>query len=67
MFDWIFNHSLINKASNNEFHRAVYLKFYDTKDGIRASNNWYQAFAQDIEDSKKYGKITVPVTISKAL
>lgn len=60
-FDWMFDHLLTDKTSIGEFDRAVYLKAYDSKDGIRAANNWYQAFAQDIEDSKTYGKITVPV------
>ncbi|MGO3194072.1 MAG: alpha/beta fold hydrolase, partial [Sphingobacterium sp.] len=27
----------------------------------RSSNAWYQAFPQDIEDSKSYGKLTMPV------
>ncbi len=61
MFDWIFDHLLIDKTSINEFDRAVYLKSYDSKDGIRASCNWYQAFAQDIKDSETYEKLTLPV------
>jgi len=34
---------------------------YNSSDAIRASNAWYQAFPQDIEDSKQYAKLEIPV------
>lgn len=59
-FEWMFDHLLIDQSSINEFDRAVYVHAYDCEDGIRASNRWYQAFPQDIEDSKSYDRITIP-------
>lgn len=41
--------------------RAVYANAYQSADAIRAGNAWYQAFPQDIEDQKAYGKLTMPV------
>jgi len=58
---WFFDHLLKNKNAVSDFDQAVYSNAYNSKDAIRASNAWYQAFPQDIEDSKTYGKIEVPV------
>ncbi|MDQ2720424.1 MAG: alpha/beta hydrolase [Bacteroidota bacterium] len=61
VLDWIFDQSLIASNSITQTDRDIYLKSYDSIDGIRASNGWYQAFARDIEDSKTYNKIKLPV------
>lgn len=61
VIDWIFKTLLKNPVSINEFDKAVYAFAYDSNDGIRASNGWYQAFPQDIADSKSYSKLTLPV------
>ncbi|WP_245881577.1 alpha/beta fold hydrolase [Streptomyces milbemycinicus] len=45
----------------SDFDRAVYAQAYSTPEAIRASNGWYQAFAQDIEDEKGYGFLTPPI------
>jgi pimeloyl-ACP methyl ester carboxylesterase len=57
---WLFDKMLINKESINDFDRNVYAKAYETKDAIRASNAWYQAFPEDIQDIKKMKMIEVP-------
>ncbi|WP_236255479.1 alpha/beta fold hydrolase [Chryseobacterium indoltheticum] len=49
---WIFDQMLVNKDSISEFDRHVYARAYETKEAIRASNGWYQAFPEDIQDIK---------------
>jgi pimeloyl-ACP methyl ester carboxylesterase len=61
IIDWIFKNLLIEQNSVSEFDKAVYAYAYDSNDGIRASNAWYQAFPQDIADIKTYNKLTMPV------
>lgn len=61
ILDWVFDHLLLNKNSIDTSDRAVYAAAYDTEAGIRASNAWYQAFLQDIEDSKTYAALPMPV------
>lgn len=61
VIDWIFNSLLINKASISEFDKEVYSHSYNSAEGIRSSNAWYQAFTQDIQDMKTYQKLTNPV------
>lgn len=50
--EWLFDKMLVNKNSISEFDRQVYAKAYETKEAIRASNAWYQAFPEDIQDIK---------------
>lgn len=61
VIDWIFNQLLRKKDSVTDFDRAVYAAAYNSADAIRASNAWYQAFSQDIVDSRTYAKLTMPV------
>lgn len=58
---WLFENLIKDKGSVNDFDKAIYAAAYNSKDAIRASNAWYQAFPQDIEDSKTYSKLTMPV------
>ncbi|GAA2044136.1 alpha/beta hydrolase [Catenulispora yoronensis] len=59
--DWMFDHLLVNQNAVTPFDRAVYANAYNTADGIRGGNGWYQTFGQDIADLAAYGKLTVPV------
>jgi pimeloyl-ACP methyl ester carboxylesterase len=59
--DWIFHYLLYDESAITSFDREVYVTAYDNKDGIRAGNAWYQAFAQDIEDDKNYKPLQMPV------
>ena len=57
--NWLFDQLLENKTAINAFDRQVYAQAYRSQEAIRASNGWYQAFAEDIQDIKGK-KITVP-------
>ncbi|MER7930612.1 alpha/beta hydrolase [Streptomyces sp. NPDC096057] len=48
-------------AAITDFDREIYAHAYSTPEAIRASNGWYQAFAQDIEDEKAYAPLTPPI------
>ncbi|MEP2671185.1 MAG: alpha/beta hydrolase [Cyclobacteriaceae bacterium] len=61
VIEWIFETLLNDKNSITDFDKSVYVHAYDSSESIRASNAWYQAFSQDIEDSKTYVKLTMPV------
>jgi pimeloyl-ACP methyl ester carboxylesterase len=57
---WVFDKMLVDNTSINDFDRKVYANAYETKDAIRASNAWYQAFPEDIQDIKKMKMIETP-------
>jgi pimeloyl-ACP methyl ester carboxylesterase len=61
VIDWIFAYMLYEESAVDTFDRAVYAAAYDSRDGIRAGNGWYQAFARDIEDAKNYRPLEMPV------
>ncbi|WP_214473419.1 alpha/beta hydrolase [Mesorhizobium sp. dw_380] len=59
--NWFWNSLLYKKDALTERDRAVYANAYNTKDGIRGGNGWYQAYAQDLDDQLTYpDKLTVP-------
>ncbi|MCB1380920.1 MAG: alpha/beta hydrolase [Alphaproteobacteria bacterium] len=58
--DWFFNYLMIDQAAMSERDRAVYANAYNSRDAIRGGNGWYQAFPQDIVDSRSYGPMTMP-------
>ena len=59
--EWLFYYVMIDESIMTELERAVYAAAYNDKDSIRASNAWYQTFHQDIEDSKHYQPLMMPV------
>jgi pimeloyl-ACP methyl ester carboxylesterase len=61
VIEWLFKNLLVDQNSISDFDKEVYEFAYKSKDGIRSSNSWYQAFPQDIEDNKTYEKINMPV------
>jgi len=61
VIDWLFKNLLVEQSSISNFDKEVYEFAYNSKDAIRSSNAWYQAFPQDIEDSKAYKKLNMPV------
>lgn len=61
LIDWMFDQLLVHKEAVTHFDRSVYAFAYNSKDAIRASNSWYQAFNNDIADFREYNKITVPL------
>lgn len=61
VIEWLFKNLLKDQKSMNDIDKSVYATAYNSKDAIRASNAWYQSFPQDIEDSKTYEKLNIPV------
>ncbi|MGH1516606.1 alpha/beta fold hydrolase [Chryseobacterium sp. JK1] len=61
VIEWLFKNLLKDQKSISDFDKSVYTAAYNDKNAIRASNAWYQAFPKDIEDSKTYDKLTIPV------
>ena len=60
LIDWLYGYMLHNPGAVDESARTVYAQAYSTPDAIRGGNGWYQAFGQDIIDSKTYSKLTLP-------
>ena len=59
--NWFWNSLLYKKDALTERDRAVYAHAYNTRDGIRGGNGWYQAYAQDLDDQLTYpDRLTVP-------
>ncbi len=58
---WFFRYMAKDESAIDAQDRAVYAAAYSTREGTRAGNAWYQAFAQDIVDDGTYGKLTMPV------
>lgn len=61
VIEWLFKNLLVDQNSISTFDKEVYEFAYNSRDAIRTSNAWYQAFPQDIEDSKTYNKLDMPV------
>ena len=61
LLDWLFNYVMIDDNKMTSFEREVYASVYNEPESIRASNGWYQAFSQDIEDVKTYRQLAMPV------
>jgi pimeloyl-ACP methyl ester carboxylesterase len=59
--DWFFTYMLTDEKSVDAHARAVYEHAYNSRDAIRASNGWYQAFTQDIIDNANYATLAMPV------
>jgi pimeloyl-ACP methyl ester carboxylesterase len=59
--DAVFKYLLYDEQALSELDREVYASAYDSPEGIRAGDAWYQAFSQDIADYKTYSKVTMPV------
>lgn len=61
LHNWAFDYLTKDPSCISLKDREIYDHAYNSPDAIRASNGWYQAFPQDIEDIKKYKKLTMPV------
>lgn len=58
---WFFRYMAIDESKVEPLDRAVYAAAYNTRDGTRAGNGWYQSFDQDIADYATYAPLTMPV------
>jgi pimeloyl-ACP methyl ester carboxylesterase len=61
LLDYLFDNMTADKSSISSADRLVYSNCYDQAESIRSANKWYQAFPQDVVDSKSYEKLTMPV------
>ncbi len=61
LIDWLFDYVMIEETKMTEKERSIYAEAYNDTESIRASNAWYQTFGQDIEDSKTYQQLQMPV------
>lgn len=59
--DWFYSYMLKDDGAIDAHDRAVYEHAYNSRDAIRASNGWYQAFTQDIIDDHDYAMLDMPV------
>lgn len=59
--EWLFKYVMIDESKMTGLERGVYAAAYHDRESIRASNAWYQAFNQDIEDAKHYQPLKMPV------
>jgi pimeloyl-ACP methyl ester carboxylesterase len=58
---WVFRYLSKDEGAIDAEARAVYAAAYSSRHAIRASNAWYQAFAQDIVHYGTYAPLTMPV------
>lgn len=61
LLDYLFHYVMIDGRKMSSFERALYAAAYNEADSIRAANAWYQTFNQDIEDTKHYQQLAMPV------
>jgi len=61
LLDWLFHYVMTDEGKISDFEKEVYAAVYNQPERIRASNAWYQAFHQDIEDARSYRKLSMPV------
>ncbi|RAY12267.1 alpha/beta hydrolase [Actinomadura craniellae] len=61
IIDYMFGLSLVDPDAITPFDRDVYARAYSPAEAIRASQGWFQAYQQDIEDFLGYDKISVPM------
>jgi pimeloyl-ACP methyl ester carboxylesterase len=61
LMDWLFKYVMINETKMTTLERGVYAAYYNQVENIRASNAWYQTFTEDIQDSKTYQMLSMPV------
>jgi pimeloyl-ACP methyl ester carboxylesterase len=61
LLEWLFNYVMIDANNMSDLEVQLYASLYNDAEQIRAANGWYQTFTQDIEDSKHYAPLTMPV------
>lgn len=61
VLDWLFSYVMIDERNMPEFERQLYAHLYNQPEQIRASNAWYQTFTEDIEHTKSYPRLAMPV------
>jgi len=61
LLDYLFSYVMLDETKMTDFEREVYASVYNKPENLKASNAWYQSFTEDIDDSKNYKPLTIPV------
>ncbi|KQX53925.1 alpha/beta fold hydrolase [Paenibacillus sp. Root444D2] len=61
VYNWIYDYMGYTKDALSKKEREVYLAAYSQPDALRAGNEWYKTFRDDIETLKTYKPLSVPV------
>jgi pimeloyl-ACP methyl ester carboxylesterase len=61
IIDWNIDHIGGDPTVFDEQTRDIYAAAYNTPEAIRATNGWFRAFPQDIEDLQTYGTLEKPL------
>ncbi|WP_206438363.1 alpha/beta fold hydrolase [Paenibacillus whitsoniae] len=60
-YNWAYDYLSYDKPALNPQEKAIYIAAYAKPDALRAANDWFRAFRQDIDDFNTYKKLSVPV------
>ncbi|MFC4808864.1 alpha/beta fold hydrolase [Paenibacillus sp. GCM10023250] len=60
VYNWIYDYMGYTKDALSKKEREVYLAAYSQPDALRAGNEWYKTFREDIETFKTYPPLSVP-------
>lgn len=60
VYNWIYDYMGYTKDALSKKEREVYLAAYSQPDALRAGNEWYKTFRDDIETLKTYKPLSVP-------
>jgi pimeloyl-ACP methyl ester carboxylesterase len=63
LIDAMIDVQAMDPTAFDETTRELYAEAYGTPDAIRATNGWYRAFWQDIDDATAYPELTMPVLV----
>lgn len=59
--NWFWDSLLFKQDALTKQDRAVYANAYNSRDGVRGGNGWYQAYPKDLADQKTYPeRLTMP-------
>ncbi|KOU21121.1 alpha/beta hydrolase [Streptomyces sp. WM6372] len=61
LLDWLFANAAADPGSVDAHARAVYARAYEAPEAVRAANDWYRTFTQDIADLASYAPVTAPI------
>ncbi|MZQ85343.1 alpha/beta fold hydrolase [Paenibacillus sp. 5J-6] len=60
-YNWAYDYLSYDKPALTPQEKAIYIAAYAKPDALRAANDWFRAFRQDIDDFNTYKKLTMPV------
>ncbi|MCY9662016.1 alpha/beta hydrolase [Paenibacillus chondroitinus] len=60
-YNWAYDYLSYDKPALTPQEKAIYLAAYAKPDALRAANDWFRTFRQDIDDFNTYKKLSMPV------